>query len=290
MRTALWERSPGALAALLNSRVPLNKPDVYTLTLVDGTVFRWSGSDVAITGNGHTWALGPGLKRSRLRQVIGVSVDDLHVTITDNIGTLINGQKLMAFIRAGGMVGARLQVDRVFWGVGDSAPVGALLWFAGNVSVPGGDRYSADLVVQSDLIRLNVQVPSEVYQMSCRNTVYDSACTLARATYQVNGTATSATDGGRVTFTSALAQASGYFDMGTIQMTSGANAGLWRTVKTYAGGVFTVLSPWGFPVAIGDTFQVVPGCDGSQATCTSKFANVIHFRGHPYIPVPETAL
>lgn len=290
MRSALWEVSPGALAALLNSAAPLNKADLYTLTLGNGTVFRWSGADVALTGNGHTWVLGPGLKRSMLRQVIGVSVDDMKVTITDNIGTLINGQKLMAFIRAGGFVGARMQVDRAFWGRGDTQPVGALMWFAGTVSVPGGDRRSGNLTIESDLNRLSIMVPGEVYQTSCRNTVYDSACTKLRTDYAVNGAASSSTDAQRIQFNHALSQASGYFALGTITMTSGANAGLQRSVKTHTTSTLTVLNPWSFPVAAGDTFTVVPGCDGSQTTCTTKFSNVINFRGHPYIPVPQTAI
>jgi uncharacterized phage protein (TIGR02218 family) len=290
MRTALWETSTGALAALLNSGAPLNKADLYTLTLGNGTVFRWSGADVALTGNGHTWVLGPGLNRSRLRQAIGVSVDDMKVTITDNVGTLINGQKLMAFIRAGGFVGARMQVDRAFWGRGDTQPVGALMWFAGTVSVPGGDRRSGSLTIESDLNRLSIMVPGEVYQTSCRNTVYDSACTKKRSDYVINAAATSATDATRITFSHTMVQAAGYFELGTITMTSGANAGIARSVKTQTTGSLTVLNPWPFPVASGDTFSVVPGCDGSQTTCTTKFSNVINFRGHPYIPVPQTAV
>lgn len=290
MRTALWETSSGALAALLNSGAPLNKADLYTLTLGNGTVFRWSGADVALTGNGHTWVLGPGLKRSMLRQVIGVSVDDMKVTITDNIGTLINGQKLMAFIRAGGFVGARMQVDRAFWGRGATQPVGALMWFAGTVSVPGGDRRSGNLTIESDLNRLSIMVPGEVYQTSCRNTVYDSACTKQRSAFVVSGASTSTTDPSRISFSHSLVQAAGYFALGTVTMNSGANAGISRSVKTHTSSSLTVLNPWPFAVAAGDTFSVVPGCDGSQTTCTTKFSNVINFRGHPYIPVPQTAV
>lgn len=290
MRTALWENSPGALVALLNSGAPLNKADLYTLTLLDGTVYRWSGSDVALRGNGQVWVLGPGLKRPGLRLVIGSSADDMTVTITDNIGTVINGQKLLAFIRAGGLYGARIQVDRAFWGEADAGPIGALMWFAGTVSVPGGDRYSATLTVQSDMIRLAVMVPGEVYRPSCRNTVYDSACKVVRTSFTATGASTTTTDATRNTFGHSMPQADGYFNLGTVEMTSGANAGLYRSVKTHTSSSLSVLLPWSFPVVAGDTFSIVPGCDGSQATCTTKFSNLPNFRGHPYIPVPETVI
>lgn len=290
MRTPLWETSPGALVALLNARGPLNKADLYTLTLSDGTAYRWCGYDLPLSGNGQTWQLGPGLKRTGVRTAIGTSSDDLTITVTDNRGTLINGQKLMAFIRAGGVAKSWMQVDKVFWGPSDAGPVGALMWFAGQVSVPGGDRFSAQLTVQCDLIRLAVQVPTEVYRASCRNFVYNSLCGVRRESFTETATATGGTDATRTTFAHTMPDPAGWFGLGTIEMTSGANAGVYRTVKTHSPTLIEVLMPWPFPVAVGDTFKIVPGCDGTQATCASKFNNVINFRGLPYIPVPETVL
>lgn len=289
MRTALWETSAGALATLLNSRAPLNKADLYTLTLQSGTVLRWSGSDVAITGNSQTWSLGPGLRRSRVRFTVGLSVDSLQVTLTDVLGTTINGTPLIPFIRAGGFTGARLQLDRCFWGVGDSAPVGALLWFGGRVAeVPLVDRYEAQLVVKSDVELLDVMIPRDVYQPGCLNTVYDATCGLARASFTVTGAATSASTADRTTFDHTMPQALSYFDLGVIRMTSGANNGVSRTVKRHTNISMTVMPPWPFPVASGDTFSIYPGCDKQQATCSSKFSNLARFRGQPYIPAPET--
>lgn len=292
MRTALWETSPGALAALLNAGGPLNKADLYTLTLVNGAVYRWSGSDLVLTGGGNTWGLGPGLERTKVKFTVGISVDSMTVTLTDIAGTTINGQALIPFIRAGGLYGARLQVDKAFWGPADTAPVGALLWFPGRVADMVCDRYSAQLTIKSDLELLDVMVPLEVYQQGCLNTLYDPRCGLARATYSIPGAATAASDSRRITINIGLLGGyTGYFDLGVITFTSGANAGISRTVKTHVGGSsggITVLQPWPFAWAAGDTFTAYPGCDKTQATCTAKFNNLPHFRGQPYIPVPET--
>ncbi len=287
MRSALWETSVGALAALLNSGSPIEFADLFTLTLGNGTVFRWSGHDLALTGNGHTWVLGPGVWRSNVRSTVGVSVDDLTVSITDNIGTTINGQPLQTFIRAGGLVGARFQVDRAYWGPGATAPAGAVFVFAGNIGGVSGTRYQADFTVSADTNRLDINVPREVYQPQCRNTLFDSACTLRAVDFTVTGAASSNTSADLTSFSQSLGQANGYFDLGTLTMTSGSNSGVSRSVKAYASGTIIALNPWPFPVISGDTFSVIPGCDGTQSTCTTKYSNLPHFRGFPYIPLSD---
>lgn len=297
MRSALWEASPGALAALLNARRPIERADLYTLTLTDGTVYRWSGSDVGIVGkdqagNAQTWQLGPGITRNRLKWAVGVAVDTMGVTFTDIRGTTVNGQGLMAFIAAGGLIGARLQVDVAFWaGLAAPLPTGALLWFAGRIAeVNSVTRWEASINVKSDLELLDVMVPRDVYQPGCLNTLYDAACGKSRTAFTVTGAATVGSSQARTVFGHALPQAVGWFDLGVVRFTGGANAGISRTVKQHTSGQIKVLQPLPFAVQAGDAFAIYPGCDKSVATCTAKFANVARFRGHPYIPVPETVV
>ena len=85
-----------------------------------------------------------------------------------------------------------------------------------------------------------------------------------------------------------MAQAAGYFDLGVVKFTSGANNGVARTVKRHTSGQLVTLQPLPAAVANGDTFQVWPGCDKLQGTCSGKFANLARFRGQPYIPMAET--
>lgn len=296
MRIALWESAPGALAALLQSRQPLQKADLYTLTLANGQVHRWSGSDVALSGGGNTWQVGPGLRRTRVRFTVGIEVDTMQLTINDITNTTLNSQALIPFIRAGGLQGARLQLDRAFWGEDDAAPVGALMWFSGRIStVPKIDRYEAQINVKSDLELLDVKVPRDVYQTGCLNTLYDSNCGAVRAARAVAGLAGGTPDPRRITFMHALQQPPGYFDLGVATMTSGANIGAARTIKLHTVNHLTVLQPWPAPVQVGDTFSLVPGCNKSHTDpngCPKFFAPsevAVHFRGMPYVPTPETA-
>lgn len=289
MKPVLWESSAGALDALFTSRVPLQMADLYTVTLADAQVFRWSGSDVQIPANSQTWVLGPGLKRGTLRWSVGLEVDRVAIDITDNLATVISGLALIPFIAGGGMAEARVQIDRAFWPLGATTPTGLLGWFAGRVSdIPDINRFSARMEVVSDLELLDVMVPRDVYQPACLNTVYDSACGLVKATFQVSSTASGASHTNQTKFPHSLGQAAGYFNLGVVSFASGPNAGLKRTVKEHNANDIVVALPWPYAVASGNAYTIRPGCDGLQATCTAKFSNLARFRGQPYIPAQET--
>lgn len=295
MRQPLWEVTPGALAALLNGGGPLNKADLYRITLAGGQVIRWSGTDVALKVNGELYSLGPGIERTRCRWSIGVEVDSLTADFFTDAArpALIGSTPLVAYASGGGLDGATVELIRAFWGAADSGPIGAVLWFKGDVSelpeLTTDGTFTA--TVKSMLERLNVMVPRQQYQGQCLATVYDPECGKSSAAFTVAGSATSAATLGRTKFSTSLGQSAGYFDLGTLTFTSGANAGVSRTVKSHAaGGDITLLSPLPAQVAAGDAFIVLPGCDGLQSTCVTKFNNLARFKGQPYIPKPETVL
>lgn len=291
MRTPSWETSPGALAALFNEFGPLIKADAWTVTLKNGTVLRWSGAADPLLLGSRLFVLGPGIERTLMKWRVGISSDSLTMTLTDIEGTLIGGQSLPAVIRAGGLIGAQVQLERVYWRPTDAGPVGALLWFLGDVEEPEGDRYAATIRVASFTKRLEVAVPRDVYQTQCSNQVFDPRCGLSAAAYTVAGVVTAGTTGFRTTFGHALGQPDGWGSLGIVAMTTGANAGISRTCKQQTTTQIVALQPWPFPVVPGDTFTLRAGCDRLKATCESaKFNNKPRFRGRPYIPAPETVL
>jgi len=87
--------------------------------------------------------------------------------------------------------------------------------------------------------------------------------------------------GGTVT---PLGGGSGYFDYGTVTFTSGLNAGLSCEIKAYVPGQVTLALPMPYAIAAADTYTIVAGCDKSLTTCRDVFANVVAFRGEPYLP------
>ena len=288
MRLAAWESSAGALAAFLNAATQVYMADLFTITLSGGTVIRWTNADQAVTVNGLTYAIGPVINRGKTKLSVGISVDTLDVTMAADSTVTVNGVALLKFIAGGGLDAARLSLDRAFASAPGSAWVGTLNLFSGRLSDSVISRYEAKLTVNSDSELLNVMVPRNVYQPGCGNTLFDGSCGLSKTTWSVSATATSATDAPRTSFSTALAQATGYFSLGWAVGLTGANAGVGRTIKYFAGGVIKTIQPWAVAVAIGDTFTVYPGCDKLQATCSAKFSNLARFRGYPYVPAPET--
>lgn len=288
MRAASWESSAGALATFLNSATQGYLVDLFTFTLSGGLVVRYTSADVPVTINGNTFANGPVISRGKTKLSVGVSVDSLGVTIACDLNVTLNGVALLPFIASGGFDGARCVLERAFAASPTSAWVGTLILFKGRVSDTHASRYEASLTVNSDLELLNVMIPRNVYQPGCSNTLFDAACTLSKAANGYGALATSTTDAKQTTFSTGLAFPVDYLSLGFATGVSGANAGISRTIRYYAGGVITTIQPWPSAVAVNDLFTVYPGCDKSQATCASKFNNVIHFRGQPYVPAPET--
>lgn len=169
--------------------------------------------------------------------------------------------------------------------------VGKLIDFSGRItSVKNVTRSGAEITVSSETVLLNVNVPPDVYQSPCLNTLFDSKCGLSKAAFASTG---SVSGGASVlSFNTGLAQATGYFDQGQIVFTSGPNNGLSRTVRTHvnASGKITLALPLPVAPGVGNTFTIYPGCDLTSPTCLSKFSNLIKFRGQPFVPPPETAV
>jgi len=229
----------------------------------------------------------PIVKRGTIRNVIGVEVDEISVSLLCNSDTLVGNMPLAQFARQGGFDGARLVVTRSFSASHASSACGTLHLFSGRVGPLTISGSEVAMTIKSDLELLDIMMPRNTYQASCMHTLYDSGCNLSAATFTVTGNTT----GGSTTsvVNSNLAQADGYFSLGVMQFTSGQNNQVARSVKVYANGSLTPVQPLPFAPAAGDHFTVRPGCDKQQATCNVKFSNLLNFRGFPFIPTPEAS-
>jgi len=277
-----------SLIALFASGAPFSMADLYTLTLINGTVLRYALWDADITYQGNVFSsTGPGFKRSKIRCVIGVEVDTLDLTVYPGPANLINGQGWLAAVTAGALDNATLRVDRVFM-VAPPAVVGGIIQFTGTVAGITVGRTEAKVSVSSYFQLLNIQMPRNLFQPGCLRTLYDSGCTVSRSAVAVNAMVASATSIA-INTTTLGGYPAGYFDAGYIMFTSGALASTRRTIKSFSTPVIQLLNPLPTAPAVGDTFAIYPGCDKSQGTCQNKFNNLVNFRAMPYIPVPETS-
>jgi hypothetical protein len=78
----------------------------------------------------------------------------------------------------------------------------------------------------------------------------------------------------------------GWFAGGVLTWESGSNAGRSIEVKSWTQGTgeIELFLPIGYAIEAGDLFRVHPGCDKRLDTCIDRFANVLNFRGEPYVP------
>jgi len=280
-------------------------PDLYTFTLADGTVLRYTNLDVDVLCLGNTFSSG-GLtgpffdrqdNKAKCHWKIGVDVDTLIFDVIPGSST-IEGKPFLQAARLGIFDGAELQLERAAIAPPTGAfqpplpaPAGTVILFVGRVGEIDFGRSLATFNVNSHLELLNLNLPRNLYQSACVNSLYDAACGVNRAAYQVNGAAAAGSSTSAVTAT--LASPTGWFDQGSLIFTSGQNQGFARTVKSYVAGspgTLSLIEPLPFAPAPGDTFQAFPGCDKTNgAGGCAKFNNTARFKGFPFVPIPETA-
>jgi uncharacterized phage protein (TIGR02218 family) len=282
------EASP-ALIALLASSDRFIMADLYTITLVGGSVLRYSAAPTALFANGYTFALGPKFERSKTKIVIGTQVDELEVKIYTEPTDLIGGQPFLQAAWQGQLDGALLQLERAFMpSYGDTSP-GTVVLFAGRISDIDCSRTGIDLKCRSHLELLNIQMPRRLWQSSCTHTFGDAMCRFDRSSMQATFSAGPGSSEAQIA-TSLSPTPPNLYIQGTVIGVTGANTGASRTVADMAGGSIYVRLAFLSPILPGDQFQLLPGCDRTLSTCKDIFNNVIHFGGFPYIPTPETAV
>lgn len=284
----------GSLAAFLYAATSYVKADLYTITLNGGAVLRWSSSDIPISYRGNTFALGPICSDSGVQSKNGVEVSSTDITFASSPGFTIGGVPFLDWVEAGGLDGATVRIDRIFapdWPTMISAPGGAYLRFLGRYDGAKDLGQTQVVVTASDWrVLLATNVPQDCIQTSCRNNLGDADCGFNVSTLTVSGLiVTSATSGAAFGVASSLGAHP--FTLGKVAFTSGANAGLSRSVKAYDGaGNFTLTAPFPATPQVGDVFTAYPGCDQTMDTCGTTFSNLIHFRAEPFVPAPSTGL
>lgn len=261
--------------------------DLLTITTRTNLVLRWTNADVALAMPDGRVFYPATYERSRLTLGSDLAVDEMQLTVHVDQADLVGGVPMLPFARRGGLDGAVITLE---WAYYDVAMLlkGYDVRFEGNSGPADTGLGTIELSARSLIAQLNRQVPAEAYQPGCRNTVYDTQCAANAATHTVSGTVTAVDAANLSHFVSNLAQPNGKFDLGAVRFSSGALQGETRTVKAYAGGAVQTVLPWPVLPAVGDTFTIRPGCDGTKATCGTVFNNLLRFRGEPHIPSPET--
>jgi uncharacterized phage protein (TIGR02218 family) len=137
------------------------------------------------------------------------------------------------------------------------------------------------------------QTLGEIYSQNCRAILGDSRCKVDLTEFAVMGSISEIVDNSSF-ISDELNQADGWFSGGELKWLSGANADSKVEVKEFIaginGGLVSLVLPMNRAMQVGDEFEIIAGCDKSHLTCQNKFANMINFRGEPYVPGVDAML
>lgn len=280
------------LIAHLTSGRQFRRAELWTFTHADGAVLaRYTPLDADVTVAGETWLKGgPVLTRPRSRLAAGTEVDEFVIVVEPKETDLILGVTWPIAARRGVLRHGRVAIWRVYFPEWGDVSLGKLWLMGGRMAEMQGDGAQVRITVRSDLELLNVKIPVDVVQPPCKHTLFDSGCKLIAVDFDVAAAASAGSTPSLVRAN--LAQANGYFSLGRIVFTSGANNGATRYIKLHTAGapaLLDLVKPLLASPAPGDTFTVYPGCDKTQPTCTAKYNNLVNFGGQPFVPRPETA-
>ena len=283
------------ISALANSR-ELTFADCFTLTLADSTVARYTNAQYTVTipvsgGPSLVYVAGDilidGLK---LKQTCGIDIDEQSIDISFKPTSTIAGLSWPIAVREGRFDGATIERARAVLTAPGGTVIGnaAVVTFHGLVAtVDNIGRLSCKMTVKSMLNKLAVDMPRDIWQPNCLNTLYDGLCTMVKSANGASGTVgTSPT----LTFIPWSGSATDTYDQGTITFESGPNVGVSRTVRQSTTSGLSLSRPLDYLPAVGDSFVVYKGCDKTMATCQSRFSNLANFRGFPFVPPPELSM
>ncbi|SOH94502.1 phage conserved hypothetical protein BR0599 [Monaibacterium marinum] len=252
----------------------------WLVTRADGEQLGFTDHDRSLVVDGVRYAAESGLSAGALDLATGMSADNGEV-----LGALSADAIREVDIAAGLYDGAEVKQWLVDWQRTDLK----LAVFTGRIGEIRRGQGAFEAELRSLVDDLNRPV-GRALGRDCDATLGDARCgvDLTNSDFRAEGTVTAIQGDGTLVVNGLAAYASGWFAGGVIAWTGGGNAGTRSALRhdTSRSGMRLLGLRTGaaFEVAIGDTFDVISGCDRRAETCRAKFSNFMNFRGFPHIP------
>jgi uncharacterized phage protein (TIGR02218 family) len=256
----------------------------WDIERADGVVKRFTDAPTPIAIAGLTYSPGGAMDASARRSEVGVAEHSVNVRGAISSDALSHDDLL-----AGRFNEARIIETMASGEFPWLEPYWFKAWKLREVRFDG-ERFSADLIGLSRALEARV---GDVYSSQCSAVVGDHRCGVDLPSLTAYGCAVSSVTNERRTFRASVigSAATGYYSLGRLTWTGGANVGLESEVLLHSDtNLIDLFLETVFPIEVGDTFEVSPGCDLSSATCSSKFNNLPNHRGFPLIPGSDRAL
>ena len=253
----------------------------WRITRRDGTEFFFTDHDVDLLVDGETYVAAVGYTRTAIAANADMSVDNMDVN-----GIFDDASITETDLRSGLFDGAEVRVFLVNWANPAQGTMALRRGRLGDVLVTPSGVFQSQLMGFGQVLQ---QTVGDLFTPSCRADLGDAKCgtDLDAGGWRKAAAVASVTDAR--TFTIAVTEpraVDGWFVDGVVTFTSGTNAGRSMEVKawTQATATVTLFLPMSGPIAFGDTLTLYPGCRKTTADCRDKFANIVNFRGEPFVP------
>jgi uncharacterized phage protein (TIGR02218 family) len=252
----------------------------WTLRRQDGTVLGFTDHDRPLTVDGVLCRADTGMTARALQQTTGLAVDN-----SEAVGALSDAAITEADILSGRYDGAEVRSFLVNW----ASPEDWVELFCGSFGevTRSGGGFSAELRGLSEALN---RPQGYAFQPACSAVLGDSRCR-----FDTSAPGYSAEIGVErieyermFAFKDLPAFDDRWFQNGRLEVLTGAAAGLVGMIKSDRTEVgqrrIELWQSLGAPVVAGDRVRLIAGCDKAAATCRTKFANFLNFRGFPHIP------
>jgi uncharacterized phage protein (TIGR02218 family) len=272
---------------------------LYAFTSATGINDYFTDLDIDVNYNGILWKSNS-LRFEGLQRKIGVgtSVDEQTLKIWAAPTDTLFGANFLLGAEEGLLDGALIVRSRIIWNfvTGNAAvdvqnpPLAAWPLFTGyTAAIMKGGSAHVELKVKSALHKLDVNMPRNYYQPGCLWTLFDTGCTLNKATYGVVSTVAAPAGANVIPVSGGISPAVGadgiaQYAQGRLLFTSGINVGLQVLVDNNdATNLYLAYLLNALPSA-GDGITFFPGCSKAFTTCKTKYANQANFRGFDKVP------
>ncbi|MFG7161928.1 DUF2163 domain-containing protein [Burkholderia pseudomallei] len=248
----------------------------WLITRLDGIKLGFTDNDVDLVINGQTYSRVTGYNPTAIQSSSDMSVDNLEVE-----GLFNSGYIAEIDIDTGVYDGALVDVYAVnrF-----DTSAGMLQLRSAYIGQANYENNSFKVEVRG-LHQKHTQQVLESISAVCLARFGDARCKIDLTQHTYSGMVESVPS--NIQVTTNLTNDATTFKGGILTWSTGANAG--RRIKVHSfgqpAGVLTFVFPPDFPMAVGDTFSIVAGCDRQKATC-QKYSNYINFRGFADVPDP----
>lgn len=245
---------------------------LWTLRRKDGVVLGFTSHDRDMERGGVTYRAAPGMVPSAISLSGSLDADTMDIK-----GALSSDAIKAGDLDAGRWDGAEISLHAANWEDADDAPILIANGTLGTVERKRG-AFSAELKTAAHRLDASV-VPAT--SPDCRALLGDKDCRvdMGPLTQMVR-----LASGADRTVEVATVIAEGAYLFGSLRLLGGQNCGLHFPVRMQDGQRLTLARDLPHEVEAGALAEIVQGCDKRMATCRSRFANAINFRGEPYLP------